>query len=273
MRRFAPAAAGLLILGLCACDKKEGGEASMQQASLNLEAPEPARFAKPGPPPADGGGGGAQERPQYLPDPEQLKSAPKPDPSRIAQAPSSLEELAAGGALKFDGAKRRKNSPIPDYGSDAQTVVLANRQMAIDTDGKIADPALRRAVVSRDPWHQDGTALSAGGRPLDPTVVPYISIPGDFKGARKGDLALVSYDGRSTWAVIGDVGPKGRFGEGSVALAKRLGIPSDGTTGGVKSGVTYTLFPGTRLPRYGSQDELLSHLESRNRNRTQLASL
>lgn len=52
-------------------------------------------------------------------------------------------------------------------------------------------------------------------------------------------------------AIVADIGPKDQLGEGSIALAEALGIPSSPRTGGVKSNVAYGVFPqpGNRKPR------------------------
>lgn len=124
--------------------------------------------------------------------------------------------------------------------------------MAIDTDGWIKDAALRRAIVADDPWHQDTTSLQLSGqRPpdLDPTVVPYVVIPkSGFPHAAVGDLAVVEFGGRRLVAVVGDLGPVAKFGEGSWRLATDFGIPNSGRTGGVADGVTYTFLDGTAAP-------------------------
>lgn len=90
-------------------------------------------------------------------------------------------------------------------------------------------------------------------RYIDATKIPYIALPSDFAkqfGINLGDLALVvnHANGRSTYAVFADVGPKGRIGEGSIALAKRLGIPANPRHDSVEDGVTYLIFPGSALP-------------------------
>ncbi len=250
-------AAMVAAFALCACD--EPGSASKDKTSAfdptaEENIPPPARFAKPGPPEA--------------PATRQLIAAAPAAPSPVTE---SHETVAWNQAMAFDGAPPlpsapvarspgvKRNSPVPDS-TQGKAVVLADRQMAIDTDGEIRDPARRASVVAHDRWHQDGTALNVAGRSLDSTVVPYVSVPKGFGYAKPGDLVQVAYNGRTRWAVVGDVGPRGRFGEGSVALAQRLGIPSDGTSGGVWSGVTYT-FPGRRAPLV-SQASLVAYLGS-----------
>ena len=150
--------------------------------------------------------------------------------------------------------------------------------MTICTDGVIRDPERARVIRARDRNHQEQTALTTGRRrPLDPDVVPYFVLPRGFGGARLGDLALVSYRGRSVWAVAGDRGPcegcqigrrghrrRYAFGEGSVALARALGVPGaeDGDGGGAADGVTYLVFPGSGPGRpFESQESLLAHIE------------
>ncbi len=243
-------------LSLTGCDESQTAAAGWDpNAPGNI--PKPAHFSKPGPPAA------VPALARFA----SFASGPAP-------APAAPEAAASDSGRFFDGAAPRTPAPgaapaaapapaakgLPSDGA----ITLKNRRFAIDTDGWIADRAARRKIVAHDRTHQNGTALSVGGRAVDPSVVPYIAIPGDFKGARKGDLALVSYQGVGAWAVIADVGPRGRFGEGSVALARRLGINPDGNKGGVSSGVTYTLFPGTRSDAsLRSQKDLLDYLAAR----------
>lgn len=85
---------------------------------------------------------------------------------------------------------------------------------------------------------------------IDATRIPYIVLPPDFAEAfdiNLGDLALVvnQATGRSTYAIYADVGPKGRIGEGSIALAETLGIPANPRHDSVEDGVTYLIFPGS----------------------------
>jgi hypothetical protein len=47
--------------------------------------------------------------------------------------------------------------------------------------------------------------------------------------------------------VFGDTGPSQIIGEGSYALAKSLGIDPDPLRGGTDAGVTYIVFPGSRV--------------------------
>jgi hypothetical protein len=88
---------------------------------------------------------------------------------------------------------------------------------------------------------------------VDASKIPYIVLPGALSrqvGAQLGDLAFVfnTRNGRSSYAIFADIGT---LGEGSMALAQRLGIWPDARNGGTRGGVVYLLFPasGNRQPR------------------------
>lgn len=217
-------AAGALAFSGC------GEETAMTgQNASELPPPEPARFAKPGPAPSQEP---AFERPRGA----WISAAGKAtrDPSRL-----------------FDGAKASGGEPSPVFHPDASSPaalkgapVVKRAGMAIDTDGPVAGYDRR---VHRDPHRQLQTSLRyADGSSVDPTRVPYIVVPISEK-ALLGDLAVVEYRGKRVVAVVADCGR--RWGEGSVALAERLGIPSDGVSGGVSSGVTYTVYRGSGARR------------------------
>lgn len=121
--------------------------------------------------------------------------------------------------------------------------------MAIDNDG-IGDSY-------GDPYHQSQTSYANGRLNADKTN--YIALaPGwaEAKGLKLGDIAAVQYKGKTAFAVYGD-NYKGNeiHGEGSVALAKALGINPDGVKGGVTSGVHYTVYPGSNKQLKNSVDQ------------------
>jgi len=88
-------------------------------------------------------------------------------------------------------------------------------------------------------------------RYVDASTIPYIVLPGlvrDKGGARLGDFATVRNrkNGRVAHAIYADGGPSGKIGEGSIALAKALGIPSSPKTGGMDAkDVAYVVFAGS----------------------------
>lgn len=58
------------------------------------------------------------------------------------------------------------------------------------------------------------------------------------------------------YAVYADVGPANKIGEGSIALAAALGIPSSPKTGGTAHGIIYIVFPGSQKGWPLSQPEI-----------------
>jgi hypothetical protein len=99
------------------------------------------------------------------------------------------------------------------------------------------------------------TALVDSSRPthdparyVDSETVPYVVISQSFLpryAVRLGDVAMVIYQTREVGAVVADIGPRNHYGEGSIALADALGIPSSPRAGGVRQGVTFLIFQGS----------------------------
>jgi glycosyl hydrolase group 75 (putative chitosanase) len=97
------------------------------------------------------------------------------------------------------------------------------------------------------------------GRAADPATyvnaakIPYIVLPPEFMhsfAVALGDLAVVTnrQNGKSSFAIFADVGPRGQIGEGSIALARALGLNDDPRRGGTGSPVIeYLVFPGSGL--------------------------
>jgi len=84
---------------------------------------------------------------------------------------------------------------------------------------------------------QDATLRATNPRRyVDSTAVPYVVLPGrvardptsarfaDATGLALGDLGMVFQRGESSHCVYADVGPRGRIGEGSIALRRRSHI-------------------------------------------------
>jgi hypothetical protein len=144
-------------------------------------------------------------------------------------------------ALKPGGPK-----VVPTFvvNTGAAKVVSFTAKMAIDADGA-------GGWAAHDPTGQNQTSLRyPGGASLNPGQIPFIVVPLDFgrshPDVKLGDYAAVSYGGKTVYAIVGDKGPAGVVGEGSIALAKALGINSDPRKGGADSGVTYVIIPGSR---------------------------
>src|SRR6185437_6711449 len=79
--------------------------------------------------------------------------------------------------------------------------------------------------------------------------IQYVAIPPetDGWGVKLGDFAVVmnSRSGRVAFAIVADIGPPAKLGEGSIALADAIGIASSPRDGGLTGGVVYAIFPGS----------------------------
>lgn len=134
------------------------------------------------------------------------------------------------GVVTADG--KASGEPVIQGPSDPKPGYYVSSTSLVDRSKKVTDP--RRYV--------------------DSTSVPYLAVSpliltGKLAGgARVGDLAAVvnTATGKVAYAVVADVGPKDKLGEGSIALAQALGVKdASPKRGGVRSGVVYVVFPGS----------------------------
>jgi hypothetical protein len=170
--------------------------------------------------------------------------------------------LSAGMTIDADGAPNAygpKNRGL-DYTANARG---AGGWVALVTNAK-GHPILQRTGPYRG-YYVSTTSLEQPNvrdprdprRYLDARRIPYIALPPDFArrfGIGLGDLARVvnTKTGRSAYAIFADVGPKGRIGEGSIALANKLRIASNPRHDSAPDGVTYLIFPGSALRTRGA---------------------
>ena len=118
-------------------------------------------------------------------------------------------------------------------------------------------------VQNSGPWkgyYVSTTALVNAGQPddvparyVDSDAIPFIVVPGVERGrALLGDYAFIVNrgNGQSSPAIVADLGPKDKIGEGSIELARRLGIRENPRRGGTsKPDIFYIIFPGTGKSR------------------------
>jgi hypothetical protein len=163
-----------------------------------------------------------------------------------------------------DGAPRAYHPPTPTRrsGSPPGLDNLANagspgNWFGIVTD-RHGDPVLQGQNDPAPGFYVSQTALVYRERPrqtdprryVDATRIPYIVLPPQVPqsiGARLGDFAFVwnRRNGKRAHAIFADVGPANAIGEGSIALARALGMPSDPRAGGQNGDVVYLVFPRT----------------------------
>jgi hypothetical protein len=127
--------------------------------------------------------------------------------------------------------------------------------VATHPDGK---PVIQRSGRFKGFYVSTTSLHNAAGSPTSPDTyvdarkIPYIVLPPEFMnqfGVALGDLAVVTNQrsGKSSFAIFADVGPHGKIGEGSVALARALGINDDPRHGGIGSSIAYLVFPKSGL--------------------------
>jgi glycosyl hydrolase group 75 (putative chitosanase) len=137
--------------------------------------------------------------------------------------------------------------------------------LAKDADG---EPFVQGPDDPFPGYYVSETALADRSKPVnDPTryvdasKIPFVVLPGGTSrqlGARPGDFAVVfnPRNGKSSYAIFGDVGPFNRIGEGSMALADNIGIRSDARNGGARRGILYLVFPGSGNGRPRTVEEI-----------------
>jgi Fungal chitosanase of glycosyl hydrolase group 75 len=95
---------------------------------------------------------------------------------------------------------------------------------------------------------------------VDAARIPYVGLPPDgFKHAKLGDFATVMnlQNGKLAVGIVADESsPELPMGEGSIALAKALGIDSNPRTGGIEGGVAYVLYPASGNSKLRPLDEI-----------------
>jgi hypothetical protein len=132
------------------------------------------------------------------------------------------------------------------------TAIRAVSDLDLDTDG------VRDTALQYEPTHLRQTSLDPGGKWLDSNALPYFVLPGGFvrffAGAPLGVVATVFYGGRHCHAVYADTGPRGKFGEGSIALHRALGFERVRPDGSIRDqriegGVTTLIYQDCLVPQ------------------------
>lgn len=180
----------------------------------------------------------------------------------------------AGMQIDLDGAPQAYHPPTPEHphtGRPPGLDDLANASRNLD--GKA--PWAGIAVDARGAPYVQGTADPCPGfyvsttalgdhnlaasdprRYVDAMTVPYFSLPsravkrvgGLFTAAadiQLGDLGVAVYRGQVSGAIYADVGPAGRIGEGSPALATNLGCYRGPRAGHDAADIAYVVFRGS----------------------------
>ena len=164
--------------------------------------------------------------------------------------------FTAGMQIDADGAPNAygpHNTGL-DYTANAKNGPLWSG-VATDSSG---NPVVQRSgryrglYVSQTTLRKDGASATAPQTYVNASKIPFIALPPEFTqqfGVSLGDLAVVvnAANRKHAYAIYADVGPNGKIGEGSIALAKALGINAKPRSGGVPSGISYLIFPKSGL--------------------------
>jgi Fungal chitosanase of glycosyl hydrolase group 75 len=129
--------------------------------------------------------------------------------------------------------------------------------IACDPSGK---PFVQNASDPAPGFYVSTTSLMDSSQParsplryIDSESVPFFVLPSKPKFHSKqklGDLAMIFNNdtGKYHWAIYADVGPSNQIGEGSMALAKALGLSDSPKTGGTeKEIIAMVMFAGSSL--------------------------
>lgn len=140
----------------------------------------------------------------------------------------------------FTGEKRDFVADAFEFSPNGSCFMTADYDVDVDGSGS----------SHGDPYFQPDTSLHQNGKPLNSDQECYIVLPPDcirkVQGIVLGCQAWVTYNGRKFPAVVGDVGPTRKVGEGSYRLAQLLHIPPSPINGGVDGAkVLYEWWPGT----------------------------
>lgn len=166
----------------------------------------------------------------------------------------------AGMEIDADGAYRAYHPP-PDTGRGLDNILNAGGPgnwfgVVTDNGETNGTPIVQRSDDPAPGFLVSATALEDPTKDrtdprkyLDAETIPYIVLPGRMQGgASLGDFAMVvnRKNGQTVGAICGDIGPRVKIGEASIATANALGIPDSPRNGGVTSKiVSYIIFVGS----------------------------
>jgi hypothetical protein len=181
---------------------------------------------------------------------------------RILWDDEDVLALEGGMSIDADGAPRAY-SPTSEEGLDALEHAGSPEHwdgIATTQDG---EPILQGPGDPAPGYYVSTTALQDHSYPsdsqkryVDASSVPYIALPATEDGPQLGDLAVVlnTRTGKISPAIFADISDIP--GEGSIALAERLGINSDARLGGTDRGIVYVVFKNSGTGAVTSDDEM-----------------
>ncbi len=187
----------------------------------------------------------------------------------VVQDPNGKCHWTAGMMIDGDGSPRMygpKNSGLDWTANGGKP----GNWWALICDDK-GDPVIQGAkdpcpgmYISTTSYERAEFKRTDPRRYVDSGKVPYVVVPPSVRkkarGVVMGCRCLVTniQTGVSCEAVVADIGPSAKIGEGSIALAKALGINHDVKKGGTERKIIrYEMFPGTPAKVNGEQFKLI----------------
>ena len=178
----------------------------------------------------------------------------------------NLLVMEGGMTIDADGSPHAY-SPRPEEGLDA----LEHAGSPEHWDGiatRHGEPIVQGADDPAPGYYVSTTALQDFSFPFDrqeryvnAARVPYIALPATEDGPQLGDFALVvnTRTRKASPAIFADISAVP--GEGSIALARRLGINADPRRGGTDSGILYFVFNNSGTGTVPEEDEMAQRVQ------------
>lgn len=188
----------------------------------------------------------------------------------VWQAEESAFFYKSGMSIDADGAP---NAYHPD---DEGIDFLANAGYAgnwwalvLDQNG---DPITQKSgdpfpgfFISTTALEDKAKNVADPDRYVDSTKIPYIVLPGNpllkNTNVKLGDFAAVfnGKNGKLSFAIYADIGPRSELGEGSIALSRALDnepIVNGKVRRGITKDIIYVVFPGSRKTPWSSKESV-----------------
>lgn len=221
--------------------------------------------------------GSAETAPGHATDPETRDAVPCTKQRMFTVGDTAVWQVEGKKAFYFSAGMAIDADGAPDayHPDDIGKDFLANagrpgNWWALVTDNGKPDgrPLIQQGTDPKPGFYIAPTSLEdrnkATGDPMryvDANTIPFLVLPSDKRGgARLGDFAVVinRANGKTAYAIFADLGPRNKIGEASIALAERLGIPSNPRRGGASKGVVYVVFPNSGNGKPRTLDEIES---------------
>ena len=175
-----------------------------------------------------------------------------PDPRRIQDAanfyakykdlaPAVAIDTSTGAACACVDPTAAVSAAAPSGGvtfTDSESTDT-NKQTTWDTDGIATN-------IYGDKTHQNATSLNNGGKPLDANTINYIALnPGWAKNKelKLGDVAALTYNGKTIYAVYGD-NHSGDTPHAEISAHASMALNGKSAPDNLK-GVTFNVYPNT----------------------------